>query len=176
MMEEKLIQLLFPKFYSRYLAYKEQHNTINNNFVRNYEEVFNEIKRDNVVVLGIEKNGLEYVIVTRQYIDNVLYIKLYSPTYIYRHPKIMTKVFDSESEKFTKIIDIDMIDNDIGNGSICMEYFLEEARNTFVKYIIGDLSFVDIDHFDRLEHFYSKHGFLVEFRPNKSSGDITLKL
>lgn len=172
-MEEKIIQLFFPKFYGRYLMYKELQRPINVNPIRNYEKVFNSIKKDEVDVLGLEMNRAdEYVIVTRRYIDNVLYIMLYGPSYINNHPRIMAEVCTLKTEKFIKISDINMIDNEIGNGSECMKYFLKEARNTSVDYIIGDLSTDDIDHFDRLEHFYLKHGFLVEFSPNRSYGNI----
>ncbi|WP_313069876.1 hypothetical protein [Lacrimispora sp.] len=175
MMEEKIIQLFFPKFYGRYLIYKELKRPINVNPIRNYEKVFNAIKKDEVDVLGIEMNRAdEYVIVTKRYIDNVLYIMLYGPSYINNHPRIMAEVCTLKTEKFIKISDINMIDNEIGNGSICMEYFLKEARNTSVNHIDGYLSLGDIDHFDRLEHFYLKYGFLVKFSPNRSSGDLKL--
>jgi hypothetical protein len=177
MMEERMIQLIFPKFYWRYLTYKEQHITTDTSSIRNYEDVFTVIKRDGVDVLGIEMNKAEeYVIVTRLYLNNVLYIMLYSPTYFDKHPIIMAEVCKLKSDKFIKISDIKMIDDNIRNGSICMNHFLKEARGTSVNNIYEELSLDDIDHFDRLEHFYLKHGFLVNFSSNRSYGNIKLSL
>ena len=78
-----------------------------------------------------------------------LYIMLYSPTYFDKHPIIMAEVCKLKSDKFIKISDIKMIDDNIRNGSICMNHFLKEARGTSVNNIYGELSLDDIDHFDR---------------------------
>lgn len=44
------------------------------------------------------------------------------------------------------------------------------------QYIKGDLSPVDKDRFEQLEHFYSKQGFKVTFNSKRTSGKIYLEL
>lgn len=39
----------------------------------------------------------------------------------------------------------------------------------------GMLSYVDVEKFDKLEQFYTKNGFTVNFNKNRTSGSINLK-
>lgn len=48
-----------------------------------------------------------------------------------------------------------------GYGSILLRNVIKLAKMIGVKWITGNLSAVDSDHFDKLEHLYSKHGFKV---------------
>ncbi|MFT8347332.1 hypothetical protein [Clostridium saccharoperbutylacetonicum] len=71
------------------------------------------------------------------------------------------------NKKVIKIADIQTPEKSIGNGSILMKYLFEYVnQNTTIKRIIGTISEVDQGHFDRLEHFYKKHGFKVTFHTN----------
>ena len=65
-----------------------------------------------------------------------------------------------------------MEDNDIGNGSILMPFFLDYCKKTDAQYIHGELSSVDKSHFDRSIHFYEKHGFKCKLNDEKTSGSI----
>lgn len=143
-----------------------------------YTKVFDAINRDNVQILGAERNrNGEYQVVCRQMHDNMLWILLYSPTYIEvnNHPKIMARIEidkeDSDSS-YMYIQDILMVDDNVGNGSICMRHFLEETRKLGIPNIRGMLSYVDAGHFDRSIHFYEKHGFEVILNDDRQSGRI----
>jgi len=87
-------------------------------------------------------------------------------------PRIMAEVnYDFETKSnYVFIDDIQTTDKEIGNGSIAMKYFINEAAKTEATYISGSLSYVDRDHFDRLEHFYKKFRFEVNFNATKTSG------
>lgn len=63
-----------------------------------------------------------------------------------------------------------------GYGTIMLSRLLKLAQKLKIREIKGNLSSVDSDHFDKLEHFYKKHGFRVEFNPGKISGLILLIL
>lgn len=78
--------------------------------------------------------------------------------------------------KNIKICDIQMEDNNIGNGSIAMNYFIKVSRQMGFDRIIGDISNVDKDHWDRLVHYYEKFGFKVTFNKEYTWGEIELDL
>lgn len=48
-----------------------------------------------------------------------------------------------------------------GYGSIMINKLFEYAINNHITTICGNLSTVDLDHKDRLHHFYKKHGFEI---------------
>ena len=50
-----------------------------------------------------------------------------------------------------------------GAGSMLVRRAIEECKRRGHKGIEGDLSSVDMDHFDKLKHFYEKLGFTVIF-------------
>ncbi|EEM14149.1 hypothetical protein CN535_18900 [Bacillus pseudomycoides] len=64
----------------------------------------------------------------------------------------------------------------IGNGSITMKYLIKMAKEMKVSHISGWLSPVDGDHFDKLEHFYKKFGFEVNFNCDRTEGSIKMIL
>ncbi|PEF44619.1 hypothetical protein CON22_20770 [Bacillus cereus] len=93
-------------------------------------------------------------------------------------PTISTKIYEDyhPGGPGIYIFDVQMIDDNIGNGSIAMKYLIEAAKEIGVSYIEGELSPVDIDHFDRLEHYYTKFGFKVKFNKDRTAGKIKLDL
>ncbi len=76
------------------------------------------------------------------------------------------------------IDDIDFKDQDynVGHGTILMNYLFEYAKEHNAKYISGELSPEDKDHFDRSEAFYKKHGFIVSFEKDGKKGRIQKNL
>lgn len=69
-------------------------------------------------------------------------------------------------------IQIDKIN--LGCGSLAMKAFLDFAKEQKYHKITGWLSPIHLDHFDRLEHFYKKFGFNVEFKSDRTEGIISL--
>lgn len=135
----------------------------------------------NSKILGLEKNKAgEEVFVSEHLYLNSLDLYLYGKSYeaINCHPRIMCTINDDYSslDKFVHIDDIIEEDCNFGNGSILIRYLIREAKELGSKYIDGSLSRKDKDHFDRLEHFYQKHGFDVSFNDDRISGHINLTL
>ena len=54
-----------------------------------------------------------------------------------------------------------------GYGSLMMENLLAYAKEHNFSYIYGNLSKVDLDHKERLHHFYRKFGFAVTEYPER---------
>ncbi len=48
-----------------------------------------------------------------------------------------------------------------GYGSMMLNKLFEYAKNNGIATICGNLSIVDLDHKNRLHHFYEKHGFEI---------------
>ena len=140
------------------------------------EIVHSVLQEKNHVIIGEAINKMnEQLLVVQWVFGDEIWLKLYSERYnvCNRHPRIMaTYVAPYGKCPYIKIDDILVEDNEVGNGSILMTHFIEYCRKTDAKYICGELSSEDNDHFDRLEHFYKKHGFDVEFNNNRSSGSI----
>jgi hypothetical protein len=61
---------------------------------------------------------------------------------------------------------------DKGYGSILMVSIIKIAKILKADAITGNLAETDSKHFDKLEHFYKKHGFIVEFSPSGKTGTI----
>lgn len=53
-----------------------------------------------------------------------------------------------------------------------MDYFLKTAVKMKMKYVIGDISSNDQDHFDRIIRYYTKNHFDVTLDKTKSHGSI----
>ena len=66
------------------------------------------------------------------------------------------------SKKYIEIIDVLMVDNNIGNGTIAMKALIKYATKNNIKWIEGYLSSVDNDHADRRNHYYKKFGFEIK--------------
>lgn len=87
-------------------------------------------------------------------------------------PRILSTIRD----KYIWIDDLFAIDEDCGNGSLLLECLFSKANELSIREIRGDLSWVDADHFDKLEHFYKKNGFNVMFNNERTKGSIIKKL
>jgi hypothetical protein len=124
-------------------------------------------------VLGIATNKVEetfHVCALKKNDSDWMMILLKRPDYPYLAPPRInletTYAYESKNwnERILKIVDIIPDDNNIGNGSIMMNYLLKDVKqHPEIKRIVGTISSVDKDHYDRLEHFYKKFGFSVEF-------------
>ena len=140
------------------------------------ELVHSILKEKNHVIVGEDINRMkEQVLVVQWVFDNDIWFMLYSERYkaINRHPRIMASYMSSyEEDPYIKIDDILVVNNDVGNGSILMPYFIKYCKTTDAKYICGQLSSVDKGHFNRSEHFYKKHEFNVKFKSDCSAGSI----
>lgn len=66
-----------------------------------------------------------------------------------------------------------------GYGTLMMEHLLVYAKEHGYSYIYGNLSEVDLDHKERLHHFYQKFGFTITEYPEPQGhyyGKIELHL
>lgn len=142
------------------------------------ELVHSILKEKNHVIVGEDINKMkEQVLVVQWVFDNDIWFMLYSEHYMPIHPRIMASYVPNNGEDpYIIIDDILVVNNDVGNGSILMPYFIKYCKTTDAKYICGQLSTVDKGHFNRLEHFYKKHGFNVKFKSDRSSGSIKYTL
>lgn len=138
------------------------------------ELVYSILKEKNHVIVGEDINKMKEQVLVVQCFNNDIWFMLYSERYkAINHPRIMASYVSCYGEEpYIKIDDILAEDENVGNGSILMRYFIEYCKTTDAKYICGQLSSVDKGHFDCLEHFYKKHGFSVVFTPERSSGSI----
>ena len=113
--------------------------------------------------------------------DTYVCIKLYSldikdnHSLFNKQPNIQATIERFGRDKIMKIQDIDVIDKNVGNGSILLSHLIEYCRNIGVSNIKGDISIVDKNHFSRLKHFYSKFNFDVEIGNNAGSINLDLK-
>ena len=113
--------------------------------------------------------------------DTYVCIKLYSldikdnHSLFNKQPNIQATIERFGRDKIMKIQDIDVIDKNVGNGSILLSHLIEYCKNIGVSNIKGDISIVDKKHFSRLKHFYSKFNFDVEIGNNAGSINLDLK-
>ena len=113
--------------------------------------------------------------------DTYVCIKLYSldikdnHSLFNKQPNIQATIERFGKDKIMKIQDIDVIDKNVGNGSILLSHLIEYCKNIGVSNIKGDISIVDKNHFSRLKHFYSKFNFDVEIGNNAGSINLDLK-
>ncbi|MCB2298880.1 hypothetical protein [Clostridium tagluense] len=140
-------------------------------------EYLNELK-SHYTVLGEDENdkGELFYVCAIKYKEDYTTIILKDIDCL-QHPSkmnIITEWYpDDKSKKILKIADILTVEKNIGNGSLLMKYLFQYANeNKNMKKITGIISMLDKDHFDRLEHFYEKHGFNVVFYTN-SEGERT---
>ncbi len=122
-------------------------------------------------VLGQERNrtGEEFYVCLKEE-DKYRTIILKSEGQRHPVPKMILRTEHSSDsgEEVLKIVDILVGDKNRANGSILMKYLFEVLKESSkIKKITGSISDVDRDHFDRIEHFYKKHGFSVHFYTNE---------
>lgn len=84
-------------------------------------------------------------------------------------------VYDLE-KKSMLIGDIKSEVENRGYGSLVLKNIIKLAIKLGAQEITGSLSIVDSGHFDKLEHFYSKHGFDISIHNNHTEGKIILNL
>lgn len=106
------------------------------------------------------------------YNDDDIQIMVTSPNRNYKYLTINTNL--NLLNKTIFIEDIECSENNVnkGYGSLAMDCLINIAKSRKIERIRGRLSSVDKDHFDRLQHFYSKFGFSV----NMDTGLIELVL
>lgn len=87
-------------------------------------------------------------------------------------PRVLTEIIEEGERKYIHIDDIFGEDENLGNGSILLSYIFKAAEKLGISEIRGGLVPVDVEKFDKLEHFYKKNGFEVEFNESMSRGKI----
>lgn len=75
-------------------------------------------------------------------------------------------------EKYCYITSFFAINENVGNGSILIDYLFKVLKKLDIKKVIGKLGPRDSENFDKLEYFYKKNGFKVTFSTNKKDGGI----
>ena len=96
------------------------------------------LNEKNHIIVGEDVNRMkEQVLVVQWVFDNDIWFILYSERYkaINNHPRIMASYVSSyEEDPYIKIDDILVVNNDVGNGSILMPYFIKYCKTTDAKY------------------------------------------
>lgn len=94
------------------------------------------------------------------------------------YPRLYAKFYQDIQNPFIVtcyINDVFAVQEDVGNGSILIQYLIKWAKKMNACQVNGMLSYVDVEKFDKLEQFYTKNGFTVNFSENRTSGSINLK-
>lgn len=127
-------------------------------------------------VLGKARNKLGEQVVAVVVDDNRnIEIFLYGAKYSFASaPSICcTKKRSTDGEVCAWIDDISSKGPiNVGNGSLLMDFLIQYLEEKEYASISGELSYVDKDHFKRLEAFYRKHGFIVSYNDDGNSGAI----
>ncbi len=92
------------------------------------------------------------------------------------NPKAQASISITKAEQTAaKIEDITVnrLYENRGIGSLMIRAMESWARTCGVETIWGELSEADRDHFDKLKHFYEKHGYV--FKLDNPSGSIPLR-
>lgn len=180
-------------FENKILRFQKEAQEKCDNEIKEKTAILNTVRaalKDKVDIIAEADNKMgEHVIVTKHIGKKGIFgadivFSLYSNRYkaCNNHPRIMATYkaphvsLDTNAETYIHIDDILVIDNNYGNGSILMPYFIEYCKSTDASFVSGALSSVDKDHFARSIHFYEKHGFTVTMNENGESGSISLSL
>lgn len=123
----------------------------------------------NAKIIGIDKNRQNEELFIAMTADAIY---LFGERYqtITNIPRILFSIVQNVDSHHIHIDDIDMEDNNIGNGTIAMNALIKYAKETSASWISGSLSSVDNDHISRRNHFYEKFGFTI------NNSKIILKL
>lgn len=126
-------------------------------------------------ILGIEENNQKqkyYVCLDTS--DNSVNVSLRDDDQDKKVPRIDTDIrYNRESKENTCFItSFFAINEDVGNGSILMDYLFEYLKKMGIKKVRGKLGSIDNKNFDKLEYFYEKNGFKVTFFTNRNDGEI----
>lgn len=144
--------------------------------VRQYEyfskslKIFNFEKAVNI----LENNRGELYIVMESYRRDSLnfYLSGYAHQGICNCPRLLSTIKDT----YIWIDDIFAIDENCGNGTLLLSCLFNKAKELNISEIKGELSPVDVEKFDKLEHFYVKNEFEVCFNKERSRGLIQRKI
>ena len=178
-----------------YNIFKKEINAIREDYRKEYdamikrticeEKCLAEIRRvfndRNGCIVSIEKNkkNQEVIVVQRIHGKDIEFL-LYGAEYkrIGSRPRIEATrwINDDKHEDYVEINDIFAINENIGNGSILMNWFIDYCKSIKVKSVKGSISSVDVAHMDCLKHFYEKYSFIIWMNDEKSSGTIRLDL
>ena len=172
-MKKKLCRRIFRR------ELEEEYSKLNNSYLRELHRVeaameHNEKKYGlmsrifllfpNAEIIGLDKNNNnEELIVVKD--NDAIY--LFGERYqgIGGLPRIFfeikTEKIDDLEQKYIHIIDVLMVNDNIGNGSVAMKALIKYAKRINAKWIDGRFSSVDNDHADRRNHYYKKFGFNI---------------
>lgn len=126
-------------------------------------------------IIGIEKNRKGTTLLVTKYMDTSnLDIYLHGQLYNNVIPLIQSSILKRDKSVEIRIDEVQMIDNSIGNGTIAMKYFLEQARKIGCIRIFGELSIEDRNNFERSIPYYKKFGFDVKLNEEGTKGSINL--
>ncbi|MCU4986361.1 hypothetical protein OB991_23670 [Bacillus cereus] len=144
----------------------------------NNEFVESMLKKGNVID-GVEfnKSSVKYYVCVLMDSKSIT-LSLQNKRTRHPYPRLYAKFYQDIENPFIvtcHIIDVFAVEEDVGNGSILIQYLIKWAKKMDVCQVNGMLSYVDVGKFDKLEKFYKKNGFTVNFNKNRTSGSINLK-
>ncbi|MGE6616231.1 hypothetical protein [Bacillus mycoides] len=179
---KKELSLIHNNYQRQVLLIKDEFETKINKLKKTYDipkEIFS--KYPQAEIIGIEKNKKNNeIFVFREPIGRSFEIKLYTrrSNYTYQIPTLFATLHNNSNQEpdCIWIGNITSPKENIGNGSIIMKYLIKMAKEMKVPHISGRLSPHDRDHFDKLEHFYKKFGFEVNFNCDRTEGSIKMIL
>lgn len=89
--------------------------------------------------------------------------------FIIRHKFIKgnSKLTAIKKDNSIMICDINVRYNCKGIGTTLVEHLIQYAKDNHYNKITGWISSVDLDHIDRLKHFYGKFGFEISKSDDK---------
>lgn len=134
------------------------------------EELGNVISKSDCDILGEERNkqGKKLYVCGFKEDSTCNMIFLINPENTAFCSKINISIEENKVENGVRgleILDMIIINKNTGEGSILMNYLFKYIKNNKeIKNIEGTITDIDKDHFDRLEYFFKKHGFDVQFR------------
>ncbi|CAM4050863.1 MULTISPECIES: GNAT family N-acetyltransferase [Bacillus cereus group] len=143
----------------------------------NNEFVESVLKKGNLID-GVEfnKSSVKYYVCVSMDSKSVT-LSLQNKRTGHPYPRLYAKFYQDIQNPFNvacHIVDVFAVEEDVGNGSILIQYLIKWAKKMDACQVNGMLSCVDIEKFDKLERFYKKNGFTVNFNKNRTSGSIKL--
>lgn len=145
--------------------FKLQHKFKSYEYFKNSFDIFRFAKATGIVE---NKQGDVYILMEKYY-DNSLVLQLSGIRHQGANGPILVATVRN---KIIFIDDFYAREEDVGNGTLLLQALDKKAKEIGAEKIVGELSTVDKDHFDKLEFFYSKNGFEVIFTTDRSSGRI----
>lgn len=185
--KKKLFKVIFPFYYQEYEDYKaswkkkcDKVNIIEQklNNQSKFKDTVLEVLSDGGMIIGFEKiNGLEVLIYKELNNADITLIDATNSKNVLTKILADYKPLNNTCSKKIYICDIYTYRNENnGYGSLAMKHLINIAKKENVSKIEGDISFVDEEHIDRLEHFYKKNGFQVIINNKRTSGSLIMEL